>query len=477
MIDQLVSGAPQAQPQVKGSQGGRQQGDADQGETSGKFDDMVAKAGTRGQRDERQATDKSGKNPDGGDDKARLLDGLSKLTSNLDALLQGMATATNAEGRVQIENFKDVLKKVDLKEQPADEQEAIIAKLFEKLKQAAADQTQRLRNDDAKATDAEAQVELSPADELGMLLGLVAGDGQAKADKKDGAVAAKGDEDADTASATDIATAELDAKSADQPASAVVADNGKQAMELPRQDRQDRPARDETVQVVSADGRGRPVDISVAKASTDATKETDKSQTSARIDTATVLEARRYLGFTPDTNATALANAAKADPSWSSALQAVQRVETVTSLASTVSEVNTLKLQMNPENLGNMVASLKIKDEVLTVEVRVDSVEAYRHLSADHDDIVKALQDQGFSIDKVTVQLNATERTDAGTDRDTRQGQAQREGQDGRSGRNDGDRQPGQPASQQAWGADQSLVNADPGDGNVRTRDSGNIYL
>jgi chemotaxis protein MotD len=186
------------------------------------------------------------------------------------------------------------------------------------------------------------------------------------------------------------------------------------------------------VRVVSADGRGRAVEINLAKVTSEQSKDLDKSSTSPRIETATVLEARRYLGFTQDTNASVLANAAKADPGWSAALRAADRLDLVT-LGNTVTEVNTLKLQMNPENLGNMVASLRLKGEELTVELQVSSVEAYRHLSADQDDIVKALQDQGFTIDKVTVQLNAAERTDTGTDRDlSRQGQ-QREDQGGRS--------------------------------------------
>ena len=117
--------------------------------------------------------------------------------------------------------------------------------------------------------------------------------------------------------------------------------------------------------------------------------------------------------------------------------------------------------------------------EELTVELRVDSVEAYHHLSADHDDIVKALQDQGFSIDKVTVQLNATDRTDTGADRDmARQGQTgrdgqaqQREGQGGQSGRNDG-RQDGQ----QRWTPGEPRDNAS-GDGRTEPGRPGNIYL
>ena len=145
-----------------------------------------------------------------------------------------------------------------------------------------------------------------------------------------------------------------------------------------------------------------------------------------------------------------------------------------------MTEVNTLKLQMNPDNLGNMVASLKIKGEELSVELRVDSVEAYQELSADHDDIVKGLQDEGFTIDKVTVQLNATDRTDMGADRDTaRQGQAQRDGQaeqrearDRQRGRSD-ERQDGR----QRWAASGPLHDDGAGNGRTDGARSGNIYL
>ncbi|RYG96630.1 MAG: flagellar hook-length control protein FliK, partial [Alphaproteobacteria bacterium] len=230
---------------------------------------------------------------------------------------------------------------------------------------------------------------------------------------------------------------------------------------------------DDVVRLVSADGRGRPVDVSLPKvAGEPAAKDADKSSAPTKVETATVLEARRYLGFTPDSNATSLANAAKADPTWTSALQAVQNAD-LSGLADTVKEVNTLKLQMNPENLGNMVASLKLKGEELSVEVRVDSIEAYRHLSNDHDEIVKALQDQGFTIDKVTVQLNATERTDTGADRDmARQGQAQREEQGNQSNRNNngrGDDQPG-------WTSGRDSQDNASGDNGEPGR-AGNIYL
>ncbi|MFM2278356.1 MAG: hypothetical protein RLZZ444_587 [Pseudomonadota bacterium] len=148
-------------------------------------------------------------------------------------------------------------------------------------------------------------------------------------------------------------------------------------------------------------------------------------------DSIAVLEARRYLGFTTDVNANALAQAAKSDVSWSQALNAITSDNPFD--RQTVLEVNTLKLQMNPGDLGNMVASLSLKGDELTVQVQVETVEAYRQLSGDKDSILQALKDQGFSIDSVTVQLSQSAQNDADQsqdgrsqlNQDTRQGQGE----------------------------------------------------
>jgi chemotaxis protein MotD len=185
----------------------------------------------------------------------------------------------------------------------------------------------------------------------------------------------------------------------------------------------------ETVRLVSADGKGRPVEIELGKELRDDKLDT---QSGGKADFVTVLESRRYLGFSSDSNAANLTNAIKSDTSWASVIQnaSVDGQKTAT-------EVNTLKLQMNPEHLGNMTASLRLKGEELSVEVRVETVEAYRQLSNDQDGIVKALRDQGFSIDQVTLQLSPTAKTESGQQDSGSQagnGQNLREGQ-GENGR------------------------------------------
>ena len=310
---------------------------------------------------------------------------------------------------------------------------------------------------------------MSPTDEIGLLLGVAATGGPAVAgDRKPlgpDRVATDRKDDGKAVSAVH-----------DRPVSATHAEPPIALVDLPRRSRtHDDDARSsggDAVRVVGGNGSRRATDIALSR-SPEAAKDSDKPASANRVDTAVVLEARRYLGFSPDSNATTLASAARSDPTWNAALDA-SRLTGLGALADTMREVNTLKLQMNPENLGHMVASLKLRGEELSVEVRVDSIEAYRHLSADHDDLVKALQDQGFSIDKVTVQLNAADRTDTSADRDmARQGQTQREGQEGQSNRNDG-RQGGQ---RQKWESARQMADAARGNGGADADRAGNIYL
>lgn len=228
----------------------------------------------------------------------------------------------------------------------------------------------------------------------------------------------------------------------------------------------------EIVRLVSKDGKGVPVDVPLAETTSAAEADT-LALPGKNSDFVTVLDSRRYLGFSSDTNTTVLTNAIKSDPTWSQALSAVTSAQNAIE-GNTSTTVNTLKLQMNPENLGNMTASLRLKGEALTVEVKVETIEAYRQLSGDHDQIVRALKDQGFAIDQVTIQLSAPEK--AGQSQDS--GGQQQNGQDSREGlgqnarqREDNERRTG---NRNFWQNNEQT--SDPGD-IARTSDDGDIYL
>lgn len=339
---------------------------------------------------------------------------------------------------------------------------------------------------DKKAAQAEKQVgavESKPAanasEELSILLGLASETSEtdgvdAKAAAKSAKAAAAEDEKADpkTAKSEQNAVSALHAAKVDEALQQAGAAHGVEISQDIRQDDEPRAsaADGDNVRVVSADGKGRAVDIQIAKTKSD--DATNAQSASGKTDFVTVLESRRYLGFSTDSNAGALTSAIKSDSNWA---QAIREASISGSVGGT--EVNTLKLQMHPEHLGNMTASLRLKGEELSVDVRVETVEAYRQLSNDQDGILRALKDQGFTIDQVTVQLSPSAKSDSNLDSGNQgnNGQNLREGQgDGARQRDDGSRRSG---NQDNWiGNDQASSLSDSGS---RSDDagSGNLYL
>lgn len=466
MIEQFTPGMSQVSQPAAGALRDRQSAN-EQDEKSASFEDHVSKAGER-QPPNGGTTGEDARTDAGTDKLPRPVDGFPKAVFELSAALKGRADAAQQVG-AKVANARDGARSADKSELTERQAEAALAKLIEKARHSA-------KSDNAEAIDEKAadQQSMTASDELSLLLGLTR-EAEPRHGKKGAADAVdksekKADSEEETAGKLDGAKDAVDLDPMLMTIDKKRGDDGADA--------DDGSAKGETVRVVSANGRGRSVDIDVPAIPGTQAQDGAKQASTPKIETATVLEARRYLGFATETNGVALATAVKADPTWSEALQSAQRADTGT-LARTVTEVNTLKLQMNPENLGSMVASLKLKGEELTVELRVTSVEAYRQLTADHDDIVKSLQDQGFSIDKVTVQLNATERTDTGADRDfaRQQGQAQRDGQAQREGQGS---QPGRDDAQRGQqDRPQSGNHADgaSGDGRAEPGRSGNIYL
>lgn len=497
MIDQLPTGVPQVPQSASTGNRERKSGPTDKGEQGGSFEDIVSKAGQQQTR-QGKVEEKAGEVDRGFqvDAKERPAEMRPKVAYDLSAALrvfgslgQGQAqtqaltqpptqTQTQAQLKLGIKDAAKVAAKAAGRIDQGDRQTgADTAKLLEKLRVAMqqADNTDHRTQGVVDDVPLDAEEALRPSDELTLLLGLPsAKETDAKHEKKPTNTRKAEDESEDSpAGVMDRFAAKVDAAHSGQ---ITVAADARRGDDAPASD--DESSQNDVVRLVSANGRGRTVDIEVTSVPGETQRDAAKTANAAKFDTATVLEARRYLGFTPEPNATALATAIKADPTWTEALQSAQGSD-LRSLGNTATEVNTLKLQMNPENLGNMVASLKLKGEELTVELRVDSVEAYQQLSADHDDIVKGLQDQGFSIDKVTVQLNATDRTDTGADRDmARQGQAQRDeqaeqrdGQGNQSGRNDGRRE------QPRWTPSGPTADGATGDRRSDPGQSGNIYI
>lgn len=80
--------------------------------------------------------------------------------------------------------------------------------------------------------------------------------------------------------------------------------------------------------------------------------------------------------------------------------------------------VKSLRIQLNPAELGSVTVHLKASGDVVTVELEVETTDARDHLSSDADSIVKSLKAVGVDVDKVTVKLvehgaHAADRGDA----------------------------------------------------------------
>jgi chemotaxis protein MotD len=195
---------------------------------------------------------------------------------------------------------------------------------------------------------------------------------------------------------------------------------------------------DRLFRLIRADGKGKDIDMSLSGSGDRATLR-DANPTGPKGETVTVVDARRYIGLAQTGNAAAVTTAITQDPEWTASLSATGGLNH-SEAAATGKVVNTLKIQMNPIELGLVTATLRLHGDDLVVSLQVETGEAYRQLTDDQDAIVRALRGQGFAVDQVSVQLAPTDRS-ANTQGDSQQPQQQfssqpqaREGGNGRQG-------------------------------------------
>ncbi|MCV9962838.1 flagellar hook-length control protein FliK [Pararhizobium sp. BT-229] len=167
---------------------------------------------------------------------------------------------------------------------------------------------------------------------------------------------------------------------------------------------------DQVFRFARADGKGQAVSMSLASDGDKTVAKSDLPATAsptAKTETVTVLEARRYLGLAPVSNASAVTSQIASNPEWARALQPSAAESAPLTAASTGKVLNTLKIQMHPIDLGTVTATLRLKDDELHVELKVETGDAFRQLSDDQNAMVKALRAQGFAVDQVNVVFNA----------------------------------------------------------------------
>lgn len=117
----------------------------------------------------------------------------------------------------------------------------------------------------------------------------------------------------------------------------------------------------------------------------------------------TAVSAQSAQATPPATPSAAIIAVVRAEASWAAYFRDTQ--------PGAPAQLKSLKIQLNPVELGAVTAHLRIKDDTVTVELSAETADAQRQLTSDADTIAKSLRALGLDIDRVTVQL--TGRSDA----------------------------------------------------------------
>ncbi|MCO6187111.1 flagellar hook-length control protein FliK [Rhizobium sp. L1K21] len=325
------------------------------------------------------------------------------------------------------------------------------------------------------ATSAQGETAGTEEDNIAALFRLLLGQKKADGEKTDADKLA-GDKTTDG----DGETAKADDDSlADDIAELLHALSGNGAMQDNASDQDDDAASGGTTfRFERADGKGVPVEMQIGGLEDGADLET--GQNAGKVETVTVLDSRRYLA-PADINATNIVGGMTGDKTWTSVLKTVSTAQVpVIPPEKMVAEVNTLKIQMHPQDLGTVTATLKLKGDDLIVNMSVHTAEAYSQLNADKDKIMQSLKSQGFSVDQINIQLTAApdkvqQSASSQQHQDGQQMQGGANGNAARQEQQDGNRRQqsnGQNSFQPA--EDLAKVNADSGNG---ARGAGQIYL
>ncbi|MGO6816452.1 flagellar hook-length control protein FliK [Rhizobium leguminosarum] len=170
-----------------------------------------------------------------------------------------------------------------------------------------------------------------------------------------------------------------------------------------------------TFRISRGDGRGVSMDVHIGA---DQAGPKDGSK-KADVENVSVLESRRYIGLMQNSNSAAVTAALSGDSEWARAMEPSSALSNAAEWTSTGKVVNTLKIQMNPLDLGLVTATMRLSGDALNVDLKVETGAAYRQMKEDHGKILEALRSQGYAVENVTISMAPVERSDAGN-----QGQA-----------------------------------------------------
>jgi chemotaxis protein MotD len=185
-----------------------------------------------------------------------------------------------------------------------------------------------------------------------------------------------------------------------------------------------------TFRISRADGRGVSMDVHIG-ADQAGSKEGSKK---ADVENVSVLESRRYIGLAQNSNSAAVTAALSGDSEWARAMEPSSALSNAAEWTSTGKVVNTLKIQMNPLDLGLVTATMRLSGDALNVDLKVETGAAYRQMKEDHGKILEALRSQGYAVENVTISMAPVERPDAGNQAGSQASQQQSLPQQGQGG-------------------------------------------
>ncbi|HWU61411.1 MAG TPA: flagellar hook-length control protein FliK [Ensifer sp.] len=226
-----------------------------------------------------------------------------------------------------------------------------------------------------------------------------------------------------------------------------------------------------------------------AKTSTalDDASKTTSSGDAVKPEAVTVLDARRFVGSGEvlSSNTQAVISGVTSNSDWSAAMKAASAASATTAEPRTGTPVNTLKIQMTPESLGNVTATLRLHGDQLTVHLSVESGEAFKQLSQDKEGLIQSLKSQGYSVDQVNVQLapaavadKTVAQTSSGQQTGGQMQDGSSAGQFAQQGREqDNNRRQQDNGFNATWQGDDKSVAVDPVNQPSDTARSGQVYL
>ncbi|SOC83487.1 chemotaxis protein MotD [Ensifer adhaerens] len=412
-IDQYVAPAP-PRPNPPPAQAPRSGSDSSGSPT---FGDVYNQAASGNQSDDQQADDAhdAANGPQKGKVGANSSEAANNATGRADAKAPiGAATGSAIFTLAAEANAKKAAKSdkaqadAQLTEEAAPENGAVTQKQNAAGK-AAADAAALAEKLLAKQT-AEAQAQQVPeTDAAAVALKLLGADIAAKGDGKKLPVETADKKDEPTKDASTETKAAPHAKTEDAgntllAASLVVQPSGEQAKD---QQEQGKPKSDDLLsRAISTQSKGPALPDEPGK--------TNSVGEAVKPETITVLDARRFVGSgeVMSANTHAVMSGVTGDGDWAAAMKAASAAATATPEPRTATPVNTLKIQMTPESLGNVTATLRLHGDQLTVHLSVESGEAFKQLSHDKDGLIQSLKSQGFSVDQVSVQMAPTPSSD-----------------------------------------------------------------